>query len=117
MQKTGLIKNEMLQYLKGVAIRLVSHGNRDTLLASMLVTRAKSPLGKDMSPTGGRGKEKRLGLALVKNHQILCYHLTSSNNPDFRHDSFSLVPYYLMCSSSPATSLIIHTLHDNLSRE
>ena len=65
MQKTGLIKNEMLQYLKGVAIRLLSHGNTNTSLASMLVTRAGLTLGKDMSATGGRRKEIRLGLALV----------------------------------------------------
>lgn len=57
--KTGLIKRKMLQYLKVVATMLLSHGNTDTLLASMVVARAELPLGKDMSPT--EEGEKRNG--------------------------------------------------------
>lgn len=56
--KTGLIKRKMLQYLKVVATMLLSHGNTDTLLASMVVAKADLPLGKDMSPTEERRKEK-----------------------------------------------------------
>ena len=49
--KTGLKKRKMLQYLKIVAHILLSHGNTDTLLPSMVVARAELPLGKNISST------------------------------------------------------------------
>lgn len=70
--KTGLIKRKMLQYLKVVTTMLLSHGNTDTLLASMVVARADLPLGKDMSPTEERRKEKweKFTKYIVINKQI-----------------------------------------------
>ena len=104
--KTGLIKRKMLQCLKVFATMLLSHGNTDTLLASMVVARADLPLAKDMSPTEEKRKEK-----WDKFTKYSWSHQSFSNNANFRHDSFSLAhnspPHPPPCPSSSISCMII----------